>query len=177
MAWKPKTIAGKLLKGAVIGGGSILGLAVGTSVIGKVGGVVKAAVNAVKNKSTAKGTTVLSTVGKTVTSGIKGTIDKVKESAVNLVSGLTSEQREILKQERQQTRAEEQKLKLIDKLINAGATPAEARAKAGLEPEELVSYDGAPVQSAGFGDLLQNKNIIYALGAIAALFMLSKSKR
>lgn len=176
MGWKPKTIAGKILKGATIAGGSVLGLAVGTSVVGKVGGVVKTAVNAVKNRKTAKGTTVLSNAGATVTSGIKATVDKVKESAVNLVSGLTADQREILKQERQQTRAEEQKLKLVDKLINAGATPAEARAKAGLEPEELVTYDGAPVQSAGFGDLLQNKNILIALGAIAALFMLTKKR-
>lgn len=176
MGWKPKTIAGKILKGATIAGGSVLGLAVGTSIVGKAGGIVKAAVNAVKNRKTAKGTTVLSNAGATVTSGIKATVDKVKESAVNLVSGLTAEQREILKQERQQTRAEEQKLKLIDKLIRAGATPAEARAKAGLEPEELVTYDGAPVQSAGFGDLLQNKNILIALGAIAALFMLTKKR-
>lgn len=176
MGWKPKTIAGKILKGATIAGGSVLGLAVGTSIVGKAGGIVKTAVNAVKNRKTAKGTTVLSNAGATVTSGIKATVDKVKESAVNLVSGLTAEQREILKQERQQTRAEEQKLKLIDKLIRAGATPAEARAKAGLDPEELVSYDGAPVQSAGFGDLLQNKNILIALGAIAALFMLTKKR-
>ena len=176
MAWKPKTIAGKLLKGAVIGGGSILGLAVGSSVIGKGGGVVKAAVNAVKNKSTAAGTTVMSQVGKTVTSGIKATVDKVKESAVNLVSGLTAEQREIIKEERQKTREEEQRLKAVEKLINAGATPAEARSRLGLEPEQLVSYDGKPVTTAGVGDLLQNKNILLALGAIAALFMLTKKR-
>lgn len=178
MAWKPKTIAGKILKGATIAGGSVLGLVAGTGIIGKAAGAAGGVIKNIQAGKTIenKGTTALSTVGQTVTSGIRKVVDKVKESAVNLVSGITPEQRKMVKAQKEETRQYMDQLKTVDKLIRAGATPAEARARVGLDPEELTEYDGEPVRTAGFGDILQNKNILYALAGIAALVLLSKKR-
>ena len=178
MAWKPKTIAGKILKGAVVGGGSVLGLVSGTAIVGKVGGVIGGVVKNIRaGKSIPNsGTTALSTAGQTVTSGIRKVVDNVKESAGNLISGITKEQRDLVRAQKEETREYLDKLKTVDKLVNAGATPAEARSKVGLQPEELETYDGEPVKTAGIGDLLQNKNILYVLAALAAVFMLSKKR-
>jgi len=177
MAWKPKTIAGKILKGAVIAGGSVLGLAAGTGIVGK---VISGASSVIKNikaaKSENKGTTALSTVGTTITSGIRQVIDKVKVSAGNLVSGLTKEQRDMVKAQKEETREYQSKLKTVEKLVNAGATVAEARAQLGLGSEELVEYEGEAVKSAGIGDIFQNKNFLYIAAGLAALFMLSKRR-
>lgn len=177
MAWKPKTIAGKILKGAVIAGGSVLGLATGTKLFGAAGGVLKTAVNTVKDMKTAKGTTTFAAVGKTITSGITGYVDKVKEGAINLVAGTTKEQRDIIKSFKERTRDEQEKLNAIEKMVNAGATPAEARAAVGLAPEELTSYEGEKIQSAGMFDFLQNKNILYAGAALLGLALLLKRRR
>jgi len=178
MAWKPKTIAGKILKGAVVAGGSVLGLVAGTAIVGKVGGVIGGVVKNIRaGKSIPNsGTTALSTAGQTVTSGIRKVVDNVKESAGNLISGIKKEQRDLVRAQKEETREYLDKLKTVDKLVNAGATPAEARAKVGLQPEELETYDGEPVKTAGIGDLLQNKNILYVLAALAAVFMLSKKR-
>lgn len=178
MSWKPKTIAGKILKGGVIAGGSVLGVVAGTGIVGKglsaAGSVIKniKAGKTIKNK----GTTALSTAGETITSGIRKNVDKVKESAGNLISGITKEQRDMVRAQKEETREYLEKLKTVDKLVNAGASVAEARAKLGLEPEELEIYDGQPVKTAGFGDILQNKNVLYALAGVAALFLLSKKR-
>lgn len=179
MAWKPKTIAGKILKGVVVGGASVLGVVAGTGIIGKaataVGSVVK---NIRAGKSVENtGTTALSTAGQTITSAIRKTVDRVKESAGNLISGITKEQRDMVRAQKEETREYLEKLKTVDKLVNAGATPAEARAKVGLEPEELTTYDGEPIKTAGFGDVLQNKNVLYAIAGVAALLLLSKKLR
>lgn len=184
MAWKPKTVAGKILKGAVIAGGSVLGLVTGVGIIGKTGSVIaksasaiKTAVNSVSAADKAKGTTVLSKVGETITSGIRATVDKVKDSAINLVAGTTAAQRDYIKSIKARSREEQEKLLAVEKAVNAGASVAEARAAVGLSPAELTSYEGQPIQQAGMFDFLQNKNVLYVLGGVALLFIILKSKR
>lgn len=150
MAWKPKTVAGKILKGAVIAGGSVLGLATG---IGGVGGVIKG-VGALKGASQGIG-------------GLTKVFDKVGESAVNLVTGTTKQTRAIIQEVKDNTKAELQKMALVDKLVKAGATIQEAKAKAGIANAELTEYQGKPVQSMGFGDYLKNPWILGAAAFIA----------
>lgn len=160
MAWKPKTIAGKILKGAVIGGGSILGLVSG---IGAVSGITK-------------GTGVLAGIGKSM-GGLRNTVDKVAKRGVDLITGSSQAQRQMINAQRQQTREDQDKLDLVDKLVRAGSSPEAARAKAGLDPVQLVEYQGEKVQSAGVFDFLQNKNVLIALAGLAGIFLLLKSKR
>ena len=183
MAWKPKTIAGKILKGAVIAGGSVLGLAAGTSIIGKLAGglkTVKSATGAteiIKTTVAKKGTTALSKAGNTVISGLKQSVDHLKQNAVNLVSGVNSEQRQLIKAQKQETRDYQQKLRAVEKLVNAGATASEARAQVGLDSTEMTTYEGEPIQQAGMFDFLQNKNVLYILGGLAVIFLLTKKRR
>ena len=157
MAWKPKTIAGKILKGAVIGGGSLLGLAAG---VGAVGGVVK-------------GTGALAGIGKGI-GGIKTYVDKLGKGAVNLVTGTTAQQRTLINAQKDLTREGQQKLTLVEKLVRAGATVESARAQAGLDAPELVEYEGEKVKTAGVFDFLQSKQGLYIGLGLAALFLLPK---
>lgn len=136
MAWKPKTIAGKILKGLAIagagvgaitaiaatGGTAALGVATaGKGILGKLIGVTaKAAVQ------TGKG------------------ISAVAKGATNLVSGLTSEQREMVREQKAETKDGEQILLTIKKLMNAGATAQEAAAKVGVSTDELKGSFGIP---------------------------------
>jgi hypothetical protein len=160
MAWKPKTIAGKIIKGAAIAGGSILGLAGG---LGAVKGIIK-------------GTGALSGINSGI-GGIRTVTDRLKESAGNLLTGTTKEQRQLINAQKAKTKAYQQQLETVEKLVNAGATPGEARAMAGLAPEELKEFDGEPIQQAGMFDFLQNKTVIYIAGALLGLFILSKLKK
>jgi hypothetical protein len=125
----------------------------------------------------AKGTTILSRVGQTITSGVRATVDKVKDSAINLVAGTTAAQRDYIKSIKARSREEQEKLLAVEKAVNAGASVAEARAAVGLSPVELTSYDGEKIQSAGMFDFLQNKNVLYILGGVALLFIILKSKK
>lgn len=154
MAWKPKTIAGKIIKGAVIGGGSILGLAAG---VGTVGGIVKG-VGAVAG-------------GKTGLVAVKNVIDKVAATATNLVTGTTKAERDIIKTFKARTKEEKDKIELFNKLVKAGATEAEARSAAGIKTEELQAEDrkGAAVTS-----VMQNKTLLYAAAGLLALVFLPK---
>lgn len=172
MAWKPKTIFGKIIKGAVTVGGSVLGLAAGGTVVG---GVLKG-VGAVVGAVTGKGTTALSTAGNSVLSGIKNVVDKVKESAVNLVSGVTAEHRDMIKAQKELTAAEMEKLKAVEKLVNAGSTVAAARAAVGLPPEAMPEYDGKTIQTAGFGGLFENKTVLIGLAALAGLALITRKR-
>lgn len=165
MAWKPKTIAGKLLKGAVIAGGSVLGVATGVNLIGKVGGV------ALKS-----GTAALAKTGG-VLSNVRTKVDRVAESAKNLVTGITKEQREQVLKVKQDLKTEAEKLKLVDKYVAQGVPIETARAKAGLMEMELTEYAGEPVKSAGFGDIFQNKGVLMAVAAAAAAYFLLKAKK
>lgn len=165
MAWKPKTVAGKLLKGAVIAGGSILGLAAGSNLVSSIAG------NAVKAASTAKGTGALAKVGG-VLSNFNLKVDKVKEGAANLLTGFTKEQRQIINKAKDEAKTEAQKLEVVEKLVSLGVDPAEARSQAGLSPAQLLTYDGEPVKATMLG--MDNKTLLYLGGALAALFILPK---
>lgn len=183
MAWKPKTIAGKILKGAVVAGGTVLGLAAGTSIVGKLVNGAKTvltkngATEIVKTTVENKGTTALMKSGNTVLGNIKQSVDQLKQNAVNLITGVNKEQRELIKAQKQESREYQQKLRTVEKLVNAGATASEARAKVGIAPEELTTYEGEKIQSSGMFDFLQNKNVLYILGGLAVIFLLTKKRR
>lgn len=157
MAWKPKTIAGKILKGAVVAGGSVLGLATG---IGAISGIAKG-VGAVKGASTGIG-------------GLVKTVDKIGQSAVNLVTGTTKEERQIISEVKAEAKDAQHQLDMVDKLVRAGATVEAARAKLGITSTELKEFDGEPVKSSSMFDFLQNKNVLLIGGAILALIVLPK---
>lgn len=143
-----KTIFGKILKGAAIAGGSILGLGAG---VGLVGGIVK-------------GTGALAGIGKGVGS-IKTITDKVGQSAIRVVTGTTKEERAQVKTVKNEARAALDKVEQMQRLIRAGAEPDEARTMAGVPAEQLTSFQGEPVvQSAG----LSFSNPVVKWGAIAA---------
>ena len=154
MAWKPKTVVGKILKGAVIAGGSVLGLATG---FGAIGGVIKG-VGALKGASTG-------------IAGLTKVFDKVGQSAVNLVTGTNKDERNLITQVKDQTKAEIHKLSLVDKLVKAGATITEAKAKVGISDNELTTYDGAPVQKMGIGDYFNNPYILAGAALVALIFL------
>jgi len=148
---------GKILKGAVIGGGSLLGLATG---IGGIKGIA-GGVGALKGASKGIG-------------GLVKVVDKVKDGAVNLVTGTTKDERAQVKQVKATTQAAIDKLDQVQRLIDAGATAADARAMVGLSPTELTELSGEPIKQAGMFDFLQNKIVLMVLGGLAALYFLPK---
>ena len=95
MAWNPKTTFGKILKGAVGVGGSILGTVTGLNVLG---GAARAVGNVVE-----KGTTVL-TKASGVLNNMRTTADKVADSAKDLASGYTKEINEVNRATKDQLR-------------------------------------------------------------------------
>ena len=133
MAWKPKTIAGKILKGALIGVGAAA-TAVGAAVI--IGGSGGAAAPAVVTG----GGKLLSKIFK----GAKKVVDVVGTKAKDLITGVTAEQRGIIHQQKDEQRADVQKLNAIDKLIKAGATVEEAASKIGVPLSALKGLFGIP---------------------------------
>jgi hypothetical protein len=167
MAWKPKTIAGKILKGAVIAGGSVLGLATGIGIIGKVSQAASVA------KGVTSGTGILAKIA-TGAGAIKNKVDLLKESAANLITGVTQEQRDLIKDQKQESIAAQQKLTTVKKLMRNGATAADARASVGLAAEELTEVNGEVIQSAGMFDFLKNKNVQIGAAIIAGIVLLPK---
>jgi hypothetical protein len=157
MGWKPKTIFGKILKGAVTAGGTVLGLATG---IGAISGI-------------AKGTGALAGITKGI-GAIKPMVDKVGQGAAKLITGKNKEERQLINAQKDATRAEQHKLDLVDDLVRAGATPEQARAKVGLSNVQLTSLDGEIIPtSAGFDFSFDNPIVKY--GSMAAgLFILAK---
>lgn len=159
MAWKPKTIFGKIVKGAVIGGGTILGLATGA---GAIGGIVK-------------GTGALAGIAKGVGS-IKPIANTLKNSAMKLITGKTKEERQMINEQRELTRDEQHKLDLMEDLVNAGATPEEARAKLGIPESELTAFKGDEVKKSGMGDLFKSPVMLAAVGLLLLFFVLPKKR-
>lgn len=135
--WKPKTIAGKILKGVVtvgvpaaatvVTGGIAGGLITGA---GALAGVVKAT----------------SKVAGVIKGGVN-VVGKVATAATNLATGTTKEQREMIQEQKQEQKADIQKLNTIEKLMNAGATVREAAAKVGVNLSELGGLFGLPSES------------------------------
>ena len=175
--WKPKTVAGKILKGSAIGigGGALLATGVG-AVVGAVGGTGLLAGAAAGVGTAVKVVKGAGTVTKTVMS-------KVSASAVKLVTGQTKEEREILKEAKQDARLAQSKANLVAKLVKTGLSEAQARSKAGLS-DEGSTYQQAdktvsellPEEAAG--KLIKpkgvNQNLVYAGLGLAALFILPK---
>lgn len=124
--WKPKTIAGKILKGTTIG---VLGAATIASGVGAIGGAIGGA-GLLAGAAGGVGKLV-SAAGK-VASGTKTVVNKVSASAVNFVTGTNKEQREVINQVKDEARNAKEQLKFVDKLKKAGLSEAEAYAKAGI---------------------------------------------
>lgn len=151
------TVVGKILKGAAIAGGSVLGLG---AVIGGITGAtagtgaLAGAVGGVKS--------VVQTVG--------GAVDKVGQAAVNLVTGTTKEERTQIKEVKAEAKAAADQLEQVDRLIKAGATPEDARNMVGIPAAQLQEYDGKPITTAG----IDTKTLLYIGGALLAVFLLPK---
>lgn len=162
MGWKPKTIFGKILKGAAIAGGSVLGLATGLGIVGAGAKVVKGTAALTKAKGVF---------------GLRARVNAVGESARNLISGTTKQQRQLINAQKEETRENQQKLNAVEKLVRAGATPEEARAAVGIPEVQLTEFEGEPIQKAGISDIFKNKSVIYIAAGLIGLFLLSKMKR
>lgn len=72
-----------------------------------------------------------------VLAGGKKVIDKVGVGAVNLVTGTTQAERVQVREQKALTKAVSDKVDQVKRLIKAGATESEARAKVGLTQTEL----------------------------------------
>lgn len=150
--WKPKTVFGKIVKTAVIGGGTVLGLAGG---LGAAKGIIK-------------GTGALTGIGKGI-GGLRNFSTTLKDSAANLVTGTTKAERAQINAVKERTRAEQDKLDQVQRLIRAGATPDEARSTVGLTVTELTEIEGKPMKSSAMFDL-GNPVIKWGLIAVAGYF-------
>lgn len=159
---KKKGVFGKILKvGLGIGAGVlglgagmrvVQGLKAGTGVLSKLRGV-----GALRNSPNVNG-------------------KHLKESARGLLSGLTAEQRELIKGAAEESRVLQSKLKTVDALINQGKTAEEARSIVGLEPEQLTEFAGEKleaetIQTVGVGGMLKNKNV-WIIGGLSLLGLL-----
>ena len=157
------TIFGKILKVAAIGGGAVLGLGAGIKVIKG----IKAGTGALSKINTGLGAIRNKANASTL----------LKDNARGLISGLTKNERNLIKAQADESRDLQGKLNAMQKLIDAGATPAEARAKLGLPAEELTSFQGEQIQEASLVPIQgtqANKMILYAGLALAALFIIPK---
>jgi len=139
MAWKPKKLLGKIIKGVAIAGAAVGGVAL----IAATGGTATPAV-AAGGKFFGK---IIGVTAKAAGQVGKG-VSAVAKGATNLVSGLTAEQREMVREQKAETRTDLGVLKTIQKLINAGATAAEAAATTGVPLSELQGLYGIPSAAA-----------------------------
>lgn len=156
---KKKGILGKILKGALIAGGSILGL-------GAVTGVVKGITS---------GTGVLAGL-KGGVGGIRNVADKLKEGAARVVSGTTKDERTQVLAVKAEAKAAADKLAQVNRLVNAGATPEEARAMVGVASDELTSLDGEKINTASVMDWMSNPIVKWVAVAAFAYFGLKALK-
>lgn len=185
--WKPHTIAGKILKGVVSIGSPVAAAVTG---VGAVGGMI-AGVGAATGVATAA-----KTIAKVVTGGVTATgraVSTVAEAAANIVTGTTKDQRKMIQEQKAETKSQVQKLEVIQKLIDAGASVQDAAAKVGVPLSQLAGLFGLPSESDKLvADTVKektdngNKNSmpidtkkLVILGAIglAGLFLLPKLKR
>jgi hypothetical protein len=135
-SWKPHTIVGKILKGAVSVAAPAAAIVTGVGAIGGAisgAGLLAGAVSGVKTAAKVAAGVV------TKTAQVANT---VKTAAVNLVTGQTKEQRELVQDQKQNARDDLAKMKTIEQLINAGATVQEAAAKVGVPLSQLVGSFG-----------------------------------
>jgi hypothetical protein len=158
--WKPKTVAGKVLKGAAIGigGATLLATGVGAAagVIGG-GGLLAGAAGGV-------GTLVKGV--KSAGGGVKTVLSKVSAGATKLLTGQSKEELAILKEAKSEAKEAKSKIDLVKKLQKTGLSEAEARIRAGLSFDQLPKVDGVETKS--------NNMLMYAGLGLAALFLLPK---
>lgn len=169
MGWKPKTIAGKILKGVGIAAVGVGAIATGVGAVGGVISGVGAAAGAAKGIG--KVASFLKGAGKGVK---KVVIDKVGAGAANLVTGKTKEQRQILKDVKKQARDQVQKKSFMDQLIKAGSDPVAAAQKAGIgvEPDnEATDQEPGAVTLSSLAPGVDNKKLLI-YGGIAAAALL-----
>ena len=140
-----KTIVGKILKGAAITAGAVVG-------IGTVGRIVSGA-----------------GVGSAAAAAVRP-LDKIATGAVNLVTGTTKVERQQVKEVKAEAKAAADKLEQVDRLVKAGATPAQARAMVGIDEAELQTFAGEKIT----GSAIEPKTLLLIAGAAAALFILPK---
>lgn len=190
--WKPKTVAGKILKGATIGIGAAALVATG---VGAVGGVVG---GAGLLAGAAKGIGLAAKAGKAIVSAPVKATSKIATAATNLVTGTTKDQRIQIRDVKDTAKAELDKLDFAKKLVNAGDSLKSAASKAGLSESQLASILGqtdsagqiasgsggstsgiAANQAAMFGGVGDwvKKNPLYAAGAALLLFVLAKNMK
>ncbi len=180
MAWRPKTVAGKILKGLTIGVGVA---AAGLLVVGTAGAVSPA----IGSTITAAG----GVAGKVLKTAVK-TVDAVATKAADIVSPINKEQRALVKSQVAETKAEVEKLTAIDKLVKAGATVEKAAAAVGVPLAALAGTFGVAsaaqsdaaqvkaesLETAGVTVTPDNKKLLmYAGIGLAALFILPKLLR
>lgn len=151
-----KTILGRILKGVAKVALPVVGIVTG---LGAVGGI-------------AKGVGALAGVG-AVLKGGKKVIDKVGGAAANLVTGTTKEERVQVRKQKAITKAAVDKLEQVDRLVKAGASPADARLQVGLSEEELPKLEGESTK-AGLMDYVKSNPVLAGVGALALVFLLPK---
>jgi hypothetical protein len=154
-----KGIFKKILKGALVVGGSILGL-------GAVTGVVK---------GISQGTGVLAGL-KGGVGGLKNTADKLKEGAARVLTGTTKDERAQVLAVKAEAKAAQDKLDQVTRLVNAGATPEEARAMVGITSDELTTIEGEKINTASVMDWMSNPVVKWVGVAILGYFGLKALK-
>jgi hypothetical protein len=123
------TILGKILKGAAKVVKPIAAIAGAVLGIGAISGVVKGIGAAAGVATELKG------IGKVVST--------VSQSAVNLVTGTTADERAQVKEVTTAAKAEQDKLDQVQRLIDAGATRAQAEKMVGVTATELGAANSA----------------------------------
>lgn len=187
MAWKPKTIAGKILKGIVIGGAAVAGTALVFGSGGAAAPAVAVAGKGLLGKIIGGAGKVIKGAGIKVVKGVSA----AAKAGANLVSGITAEQRGFIHTAKDESRAEMQKLTTIEKLVKAGKSVAEAAGQVGVPLTALKGLFGIPADSevqaeqtslasssdaqvAGLQGIFQNKAVLVILAVVAGLFFLPK---
>jgi len=138
--------------GAVTGIGAIAGMSKGVGAIAGIGGVL---------------------------AGGKKIIDKVGVGAVNLLTGTTQVERKQVKEQKAITKVLSDKVDQVKRLVKAGATESEARAKVGLTdadlntPVEIQSPEAVLTGgNSGFMDTIKANPIIAIAGVAVLAFLL-----
>ena len=143
--WKPKTVAGKILKGATIGIGAV-GLA--ATGVGAVAGVI-GGTGLLAGAAAGVGTVV-----KAIGGGTKAVVSKVGGSALKLITGQSKEERQIIKEAKDEARIAKGKQDLMQKLQKLGLSQSEAASKAGiLDTSVSGSVGGSPFKETMFPNL------------------------
>ena len=192
--WKPKTIAGKILKplsavaavgGALVGtvasAGAIAGVIGGGGLLAGAAAGVTTAVKVVGSVGGAVGTGA-----KAVGGGVKKVMSKLGAGAANLITGQSKENRQIIAAAKDEVKEVNQKKSLIDKLIGLGYSEKDAMAKAGISSGSVIDQflnnatstdfmqqqrDDSMIIGGGKGSLNPNPQGSFSLGSMNPLLL------